>query len=996
MIILHYRRFDLPAPQILTTIIFSSFNMTALRGVWVVLLLGFTHCYENLSRRSTTTLSQSSTYHDASRANDGDRNITEKYCAHTAPIYTNRAWFQVDLGKPYSIKSVNIYYRREGPQWQQYRFRQFYLDVSDYPVISTTTSQRTRCYTDNSTAPAVPPNIIEIPCKQTARYIIVETEYKYPTDKGPILEICEIEVYGCEVGYYGPNCSSCEGCYNCDIATGCPCSSNCVDQQCNEFGNCIQCYQGRWGDNCQKICPTSCKSRYCINTNGFCYSCSDGYFGDICQKDCYAKCSGRKCNKYTGICTTGCVSGYYGDFCNITCGNCSTGNCSRYTGHCDTCKLGYYEEKCDRQCSDTCLDLECNKENGYCSRGCKYGFYGVYCENECSENCKQTNCNRYGICINGCKPNWTGGICNKCDATHYGDDCSNMCSVNCISQACNNVTGVCTIGCERGFYSQKCEQRCSASCPSSCNRDSGSCEGACPAGKYGDQCDRTCNQNCKKVCSKSSGLCDSGCIDGKFGPDCLKACGGGCDSGCHQSDGSCACKTGWQGRYCDVCKPDYYGHECESQCSSNCLNRTCLSNNGSCIGGCKGHFVDEKCFIALAVSDPTSLPTTAIGAGLGAVLFLLVLIIIIVIFLRYKRRMRQNSKSDMVFYKKEHAPSSENKLYTNIGNVSVPIEDPEEEPQMENPEEAVYYNDLSVAKDIAVSDLLRIITEREAKENEIFHKEFKSLPYGERFACETAKSAENMPRNRFKTTFPYDHSRVILEVGNGFTTDYINANYIENMEGEKEFIACQGPRENTLVDHWRMIWQEHVEYIVMLTNLIEGPKVKCHQYWPDEGKDLEINPFSVTLVEEKVYAYFVQRKMTVRKKKVTGSRTVVQYHFTRWPDHGTPNPLNLVVFHRHFRHKIKPSQHPIIVHCSAGIGRTGTFIALDVLSRYAKDKGKVNVIEYVKAMRRNRMTMIQNVDQYVFLYHALYEFSEGNPSIRRKMNLSTSMEMSTE
>ncbi|XP_062613541.1 receptor-type tyrosine-protein phosphatase mu-like [Saccostrea cucullata] len=231
-----------------------------------------------------------------------------------------------------------------------------------------------------------------------------------------------------------------------------------------------------------------------------------------------------------------------------------------------------------------------------------------------------------------------------------------------------------------------------------------------------------------------------------------------------------------------------------------------------------------------------------------------------------------------------------------------------------------------------------------------------------------------MPKNRFKTTFPYDHSRVVLETSDDFSSDYINANYIGNSEGHREYIACQGPRVNTVVDHWRMIWQENIEYIVMLTNLIEGPKVKCHQYWPDENKELDVNPFSVTLVEEKVYAYFVIRRMSLRKKRVTGSRTVVQFHYTRWPDHGTPNPLDLVVFHRQFRHKIKPSNHPILVHCSAGIGRTGTFIALDVLSRYGEKKGKINVVEFVKAMRKDRMTMIQNAEQYAFLYHALYEF----------------------
>ncbi|XP_061180785.1 uncharacterized protein LOC133189429 [Saccostrea echinata] len=194
-----------------------------------LLLIRTDFCYDNLSRKNTTQLSQSSTYNDrdASLANDGVLRTTEKYCAHTAPWNTNSpAWFQVDLGRPYSIKSVKIYYRKEGDQqndWKQFRFRQFYLDVSDSPAASTTTSQRTRCYTDNSTYPDLPDNIIDIPCEQTVRYIIVETKYISieSRDTSPILEICEIEVYGCDIGYYGLFCSSCGDCENCNIEKGC-------------------------------------------------------------------------------------------------------------------------------------------------------------------------------------------------------------------------------------------------------------------------------------------------------------------------------------------------------------------------------------------------------------------------------------------------------------------------------------------------------------------------------------------------------------------------------------------------------------------------------------------------------------------------------------------------------------------------------------------------------------------------------------------------------
>eukprot|EP00105_Crassostrea_gigas_P045629 XP_019929777.1 PREDICTED: uncharacterized protein LOC109617109 [Crassostrea gigas] len=184
---------------------------------------------ENLSRRNTTVLTKSSTYrfNIASIANDGDVQTTEPKCAITALNHT-KAWLQVDFGQPYIINNVKIYHRREGDgpsAWKQYRFRQFYLDASNFSATQTTTSQRTRCYTDNTTAPDLPTNIIDIPCKQTARYVIVETTYDAPEDDyldehGAILEICEIKVYGCEVDTYGVDCMPCIGCQYCDISSG--------------------------------------------------------------------------------------------------------------------------------------------------------------------------------------------------------------------------------------------------------------------------------------------------------------------------------------------------------------------------------------------------------------------------------------------------------------------------------------------------------------------------------------------------------------------------------------------------------------------------------------------------------------------------------------------------------------------------------------------------------------------------------------------------------
>lgn len=182
------------------------------------------NAFENLSKRNTTAISLSSTYvhYLATFANDGD-NITNDHrvCSHTE-LNKDKAWLQLDFGKPYSINTINIYYRNED-NWKPYRFRQFYIDMSDIPATLSNTSERTRCYTDNTTYPDLPPFIMEVPCKLTARYLIVETTYDAPEDDpntGAILEICEIEVFGCEVGEYGAGCKSCIGCEVCDITSG--------------------------------------------------------------------------------------------------------------------------------------------------------------------------------------------------------------------------------------------------------------------------------------------------------------------------------------------------------------------------------------------------------------------------------------------------------------------------------------------------------------------------------------------------------------------------------------------------------------------------------------------------------------------------------------------------------------------------------------------------------------------------------------------------------
>ncbi|KAK3091173.1 hypothetical protein FSP39_017709 [Pinctada imbricata] len=187
----------------------------------------------------------------------------------------------------------------------------------------------------------------------------------------------------------------------------------------------------------------------------------------------------------------------------------------------------------------------------------------------------------------------------------------------------------------------------------------------------------------------------------------------------------------------------------------------------------------------------------------------------------------------------------------------------------------------------------------------------------------------------------------------------------------KHYIAAQGPLQETLEDFWRMIWQEDVGKITMLTKLSEGRKVKCAQYWPEAGEPMEMGEITVKLIDTETFADFEIRTISVTKGK--DNRNVIQYHFTSWPDKGIPTYASSLV---HFRAKVlnthSPRSGPILVHCSAGIGRTGTFIALDFLLQQAKDTG-CDVFTCVEMLRRQRVNMVQTQEQYMFVHVALLE-----------------------
>ncbi|KAL2763699.1 receptor-type tyrosine-protein phosphatase T isoform 2 precursor [Daubentonia madagascariensis] len=274
---------------------------------------------------------------------------------------------------------------------------------------------------------------------------------------------------------------------------------------------------------------------------------------------------------------------------------------------------------------------------------------------------------------------------------------------------------------------------------------------------------------------------------------------------------------------------------------------------------------------------------------------------------------------------------------------------------------------------IRVADLLQHITQMKRGQGYGFKEEYEALPEGQTASWDTAKEDENRNKNRYGNIISYDHSRVRLLVLDGDPhSDYINANYIDGYHRPRHYIATQGPMQETVKDFWRMIWQENSASIVMVTNLVEVGRVKCVRYWPD---DTEVyGDIKVTLIETEPLAEYVIRTFTVQKKGYHEIRELRLFHFTSWPDHGVPcYATGLLGFIRQVKFLNPPEAGPIVVHCSAGAGRTGCFIAIDTMLDMAENEGVVDIFNCVRELRAQRVNLVQTEEQYVFVHDAILE-----------------------
>ncbi|XP_046544945.1 uncharacterized protein LOC124255153 [Haliotis rubra] len=693
------------------------------------------------------------------------------------------------------------------------------------------------------------------------------------------------------------------------------------------------------------------------------------------------------------------------------------------------CSQGSFGTDCSHFCH--CSDGPCDGVSGICAGDCRPGWRGQNCSIECDQDHYGVNCNdlcgnrncaadtsscdrHTGSCDTGCLPGWTAVDCTQECSETYGQNCSKQCSDrNCAEHSpCDHVTGSCVPGCKAGWMRIDC----------------------------------ILFVNIVMIIlhlfmlKLASPICMVRIVPRPALPDTVRGTHpvtqrGDCDTGC---------ETGWTETDCTACDSQHYGPNCTKNCTSrHCASNSSCNFKGNCDSGCQTGWIESDCTVfqeAVSSDSPVSVATYA--GVVGVVLVGLVLVLIFVFIRRRNLSKKKHGDAELVS-KAEQSSQDEGNVYMNVGNdgekqstaskkklIQVqpetppekeenrpmkqeeegepgekgkegePIheeekkEDTEEEELEENfdsttqREEAAevpdrnYYNleEAGIGRLIPVSTLQARAREFEETPG-LAEDEFKRLPDGFIHPYVESQMPKNSGKNRFKGYYPYDYNRVLLQDGDG-GGDYINASYVDGYTKDKRYIAAQGPYNNqVVVDFWRMIWEKECRTVVMVTGLVEAGKVKCLRYWPEKSTK-KYGDVMVTMVSDTRLSNYTFTNLSVENAKERKKWDVNHLHFTSWPDHGVPDAAALLDFM--WRVKVISGQQtqPIIVHCSAGIGRTGTYIAVENLVEQAKAADVVDVVSFVSNMRGQRKNMIQTKEQYMFVYQAVARaVTDGDTSV---------------
>ncbi|XP_052241861.1 uncharacterized protein LOC127851914 isoform X14 [Dreissena polymorpha] len=968
--------------------------------------------YQNASGlRLLGWANQSSTYTEsyipclAANALNGKNNSDNTHlCSECSVTQNVHSSWEVDLGRNFLIRSINVYGRSITNAQHQTTFLQAFIRLTrDSTAVPVNNASSTF-----GLALLFTPLIL-------ARYVKIQQQDAI----NMYMALCEVEIFAgeCPPGRFGDRCDRychCSG--NCDSITG-ECAQ-CLPGW--KPGTCsAQCDNGYFGQNCSSICHcrniSTCHRESGQCSDGNCASgwigsncsatCKDGFFGVNCSSPCHCQpdvtcthtngqCANMQCAAgWTGEnCSAECEHDYFGINCSSRChcredatcdhiyGNCSDNQCGDgYTGdNCsEECEAGKFGVGCASQChcqnnptcnhvNGGCNDFVCAAgwASDNCSIACKDGFFGINCTSLChchpGVKCNHTN----GQCANmQCAAGWTGENCSaECEHDYFGMNCSSRCHCRVVA-TCDHINGNCSDNrCGDGYTGDNCSKECEADkfgvgCASQCH-----CQNSPTCNHVNGSCyDFVC------AAGWASGNCSIECLPGTYGKNCSSDCN--CE-GCNHVTGSCAlaksCFTGFTIRssdaICTKCNRGLYGDNCSMECHcDNChnINGSCALLSKRCHDGF--HFENGLC----KADDLKSTQAAAIGGGVGAAVSAIVVAAVVVIVIRkrhvFKKEAQLHNDTEMTDISKTLRSSigQDNNAFSDVGNKAFENLDSD------------YYSFKSVAPGIKIHLLWDNIREKRKYGSSYFSDEFAKLPTGLIHKHDVASSPENSGKNRYREMFAYDHSRVPLKKEKPSDSDYINACYIHGFEKVNKFIASQGPTEKMIVDFWRMIWQQRVEKIIMLTNLMELGTLKCLQYWPEEiGSVSTFGDVNVKFIGiEETYDFNIR---TLNIHKGQEKRHVKQFHFKSWPDKDVPDTTwCLLDFWRAVDTNDSTNTSPIVVHCSAGVGRTGTFIALDTLINLGRMEGYVTPFPMVEALRQQRVNMVQTKDQYVYMHEAL-------------------------
>ncbi|XP_052794507.1 uncharacterized protein LOC128227739 isoform X2 [Mya arenaria] len=947
--------------------------------------------------------------------NNGDGDADKCKCC--AALY-QPAWATLDLNSPFLLSRINVFGRTDGSNWQSQNLVAYIGDSSMGNQYLTQLNDPDR--SKNGL-------FIHLDPPRLAQYI----QFKRSNDR--FMTICEVEILKteCPCGKFGDRCEqTCHCTTCCDSLDGkCTrCKPGYSPPTCE-----TECMNGTYGQNCSQNCNLNCLYAHCNAVTGstcvegckpgydFLASkdcskgCQNGFYGN-CSQQC-GNCKSPPCNKEDGNCVGGCADGFKGIKCQLA------------------CLKGTYGENCSGNCSSFCVDGLCNHITGVCGRGCVPGYdykmdpqcnypcqdrtYGANCTHVCGHcrNPKRSCEKSTGQCANGCDLGFSGKMCKEpCVNGYFGYNCSSPCHCNGSDFKCDTRYGNCSSGCSFGYGGFNCSIDLdiiqSGAVSPRANQSSQYDE--CKAEKAIDGLLFTSDAEICGTCSATSGneppqwqldlgrkvLLQGYRIYGRNGDEAgqssnfdVYVSNRSADREYVEHVDSTANEDGYINRFslpriiqfltltrkqssfltiCEVklyygeCERDKFGEGCVHDC--HCVDgEMCDGVTGECASqNCKRGWTGSSCNSPL-VKDRTPFPFGAVAGGVVGLLCGVAVIVGLGFFF-YRRRTRKppTTKSSQTYTNAEFGTPKRNVSYASK-NISAQISGVVHTTDADNQ----YYEFGNLIPGIQIHNLWDYIKDHKEKGSQHFNDEFAKLPTGLVHQHEVAAREQYKGKNRYREMYAYDHSRVPLRKERDDDCDYINASYINGYGNVRKFIASQGPTQNMIDDFWRMVWQENAEKIVMLTNLIEMAAVKCLQYWPEMEQTCSFGGIDISITGVEEFRDYEIRTL-IAEKAQSDSRRIKQYHFKAWPDKDVPdNGWCLVEFLNAV--ETQSTNAPIIVHCSAGVGRTGTFIALDNLVDQARTEKCVRPLQMVEALRHQRVNMVQTKDQYIYLHEALAE-----------------------